>query len=48
MLSVCYKYALWNEAVYLHSNYDEYDKAVIIMMDHSPTAFNHTQFVSIL
>ena len=48
MISVCYKYALWNESVYLHSNYDEYDKAVILMMDHSPTAFNHTQFVSLL
>lgn len=48
MLSMCYKYALWNESVYLHSNYDEYDKAVILMMDHSPSAFNHTQFVSLL
>lgn len=42
MLNICYKYALWNEAVYLHSNYDEYDKAVELQIDHSPVAFNHT------
>lgn len=48
LLRVCERYLLWNEAVYLHSNYDEHDNAVKIMMEHSPTAFKHDSFSNII
>ena len=42
---VCKKYQHWPEIVYLHSNYKEYDAAVTVMMDHSPSCFSHELFV---
>jgi len=48
LLRACERYYLWTEAVYLHSNYHEYDNALSIMMQHSPIAFNHDQFVSLV
>jgi clathrin heavy chain len=45
-LRACQRFLLWNEAVYLHSNYEEYDNAVKIMIEHSPTAFKHDIFVT--
>ena len=48
LLRVCERYLLWNEAVYLHSNYDEHDNAIKIMMEHSPTAFKHESFSNII
>lgn len=41
LLRVCERFCLWKESVYLYSNYDEFDNAVNIMMEHSPTAFQH-------
>ena len=46
LIRVCKKYQLWPEIVYLHSNYKEYDAAVQVMMDHSPSCFSHENFVS--
>jgi clathrin heavy chain len=46
LLRACQRFLLWNEAVYLHSNYEEYDNAVKIMIEHSPTAFKHDIFVT--
>ena len=43
---VCKKYQLWPEIVYLHSNYKEFDIAVTIMMEHSPSCFAHDNFVA--
>lgn len=48
LLRVCERYLLWNEAVYLHSNYDEHDNAIKIMIEHSPTAFRHDAFTNII
>lgn len=48
LLRVCERYLLWNEAVYLHSNYDEHDNAIKIMMEHSPSAFKHEAFSNII
>jgi clathrin heavy chain len=48
LLRVCERYLLWNEAVYLHTNYDEHDNAVKIMMEHSPSAFKHDAFSNII
>lgn len=42
---VCKKNQLWPEIVYLHSNYKEYDTAVAVMMEHSPSCFQHDSFV---
>jgi len=46
LLRACEKYLLWNESVYLYSNYGEFDNAIKIMIDHSPTAFKHDIFVA--
>ena len=48
MLRICEKYLLWQEAVFLFSNYDEYDNAVNIMIEHSPTAWQHELFCNIV
>jgi clathrin heavy chain len=46
LIRVCRKYQLWNELVYLHSNYKEFDNAVKLMMEHSPSCYAHDVFVS--
>lgn len=48
LLRVCEKYGLWAEAVFLHSSYNDADKAVFLMMEHSPTCFEHESFVQLL
>jgi clathrin heavy chain len=37
---------MWPEAVFLYIKYDEFDNAVACMMEHSPSAFTHEQFLS--
>jgi len=46
LLRACERYLLWNECVYLYTNYEEYDNAIKTMIEHSPTAFKHDVFVS--
>ena len=46
LLRTCERYLLWNESVYLYSNYEEYDNAIKCMIDHSPVAFKHDIFVA--
>lgn len=41
LLRVCERYLLWNEAVYLYTNYNEHDNAINIMIEHSSAAWNH-------
>lgn len=48
MERVCQTYHLWKEVVYLHSNFNEFDKAVKVMIEHSPHCFNHDTFVTYL
>lgn len=48
LLRVCERYQLWPESVYLYSHYEEYDNAVQIMIDHSPSAWQHEQFVVLI
>lgn len=31
--------------MFLHTNYDEFDNAILTMMDHAPTAWKHDLFV---
>lgn len=48
LLRVCERYQLWPEMVYLYSHYDEFDNAVNIMMEHSPSSWQHEQFVVLI
>lgn len=48
LLRACQKYMLWKEAVFLYSHYNEFDQAITIMIEHSPTAFNHETFLQII
>lgn len=45
---MCEKYLFWPEAVYLYSHYDEYDNAINTIIEHSPSAFNHDTFISLI
>ena len=45
LLRVCERYQLWQETVFLYANYDEYDNAVKTIIEHSPIAWHHDQFV---
>lgn len=40
-MRVSERFGMWKEAVYLYSNYDEFDSAINIMIEHSPSAFQH-------
>ncbi len=45
VLKACEDYQMWREAVFLHFHYGQPDSAVNIMMEHSPTAWEHDIFV---
>ena len=47
VIRACEANQLWKEAVYLYISYDEADSAANLMMQHSPSAWNHEEFVSI-
>jgi len=44
LIRACEQYQMWPEAVFLHSAYEEQDKAIITMMEHSPSAWRHDLF----
>lgn len=48
LLRACERYLLWSEAVYLYSHYDEFDNSIQIMIEHSPTAWNHDLFLNLI
>ncbi|CAH7670842.1 clathrin, heavy polypeptide [Phakopsora pachyrhizi] len=39
---------LWSELVFLYVHYDEFDNGVLAMMEHSPDAWDHSQFKEIV
>ncbi len=45
VLRACEGYQMWKEAVFLHAHYGQSDSAVAIMIEHSPTAWEHDVFV---
>ena len=47
-MRVCERFLLWSEVAYLYSRYNEYDNAINVMIEHSPFAWNHEQFVSLI
>merc|ERR1719160_2372135 len=48
LIRACERHYHWEQAVHLYTSYDEYDSAANAMMQHSPTAFAHDQFLMIL
>ena len=45
-IQACNRYKCWQELVYLHTNYKNYEEAVKIMMEHSPSVFVHEKFLN--
>jgi len=48
LIQACERHSLWEQAVFLYMQYDEFDSAANTMMQHSPTAFSHDQFQMIM
>ncbi|KAJ8904263.1 hypothetical protein NDN08_000787 [Rhodosorus marinus] len=44
LVSACEEAYLWLEATYLYFQYEEFDNAARVMMDHAPDAFNPDMF----
>ena len=44
LIRVCEENHHWKELVFLYIQYDEYDNAALVMMKHSPVAWEHVQF----
>lgn len=44
LVRACEQYQLWSEAVFLHQNYEQWNQAIMTMIEHSPTAFRHDVF----
>jgi clathrin heavy chain len=47
VIRACEQNQLWKEAIFLHVSYDEADAAASMMMLHSPSAWNHEEFINI-
>lgn len=48
LLRECQKNQLWQECVFLYTQYDQFDNAIDVMIDHSPQAWDHKRFKEIL
>jgi len=44
LIRACEQYQMWGEAVQLHQNYEQDNQAIVVMMEHSPTAWRHDTF----
>jgi clathrin heavy chain len=44
LIKVCEQHLMWREAVQLHLAYEQWDQAIRMMIEHSPTAFNFDIF----
>ena len=44
LIRVCEEFHHWKELVFLYVQYDEYDNAAMVMMNHSPAAWEHVLF----
>jgi clathrin heavy chain len=40
----CEQYQMWSEAVFLNSQYGQYDQAIMTLIEHSPSAWKHDLF----
>jgi len=41
LVRACEQYQMWPEAVFLHTQYGQFDQAVLTMIEHSPSAWKH-------
>lgn len=48
LIRSCETAMLWSEMVYLHSQYNEFDNAAMVMMDHSATAWTASGFTTVI
>ena len=44
----CERFRRWPEKVFLHMRYDEFDNALVTMIEHSYKAWNHTIFTDVI
>lgn len=45
LIRSCGKWHMWAETVFLHAQYEEFDNAILTMMEHSPSCWRHDLFV---
>lgn len=48
LIATCKECGHWAEAVFLYTHYDQYDNAIEIMMDHSPSCWKNDLFKEII
>ncbi len=48
LINACERHYLWQQAVFLHMHYVEYNSTTNARMQHSPSAIRHDQFQSIM
>ena len=48
LIRSCERFRRWKEAVFLYTKYDEFDNALVTMIEHSYKAWNHTIFTDVI
>jgi clathrin heavy chain len=48
VIRICELHYQWPEVVFLHTHYNGYDNALMVMMEHSPSAWKHDLFCQTL
>ena len=48
LIRSCERFRRWKEAVFMYMKYDEFDNALITMIEHSYKAWNHTIFSDVI
>lgn len=48
LIRACESAMLWKEMVYLHTQYNEFDNAATVMIDHSPDAWTASEFTTVI
>ncbi|OMJ87695.1 hypothetical protein SteCoe_10539 [Stentor coeruleus] len=48
LIRSCERFRRWAEAVFLYMKYDEFDNALVTMIEHSYKAWNHTIFTDVI
>lgn len=48
LIRACETSMLWSEMVYLHSQYNEFDNAALVMIEHSPDAWTASGFTTVI
>jgi clathrin heavy chain len=48
LIRSCERFRRWSEAVFLYMKYDEFDNALVTMIEHSYKAWNHTIFTDVI